>query len=440
MNCTTSIQQLNAMSVTVGGISDKISIGTGFVGEIVNPLVWLQALPREDLDEILAKCLKLSIGAKDIEWKKHGSIQISSVDVLKPCEDMKFDFIVLPNKMSSDINRSQCERYGMMSIELIESQNHFEYLRKYIGEHQNKCLANEDVGWLLSNNHEQDNCLELVEASTDRLSCSTTRLCGLCQFPSLRPTFFLRGLCSLEEEDLSFVSGRYNDSTIYFQGPSGYVILSKDGMWQLKHSVNGAVIAELQNPHLLGTRIWEMRQPFCDKYLGSQITVSFTACDSSQSWCKSGMCISASERCNRFIDCDDKSDEENCDLFPTARAERMVMIDAFPKKSIEVTFEIEVLRVLQWKMDLPLQVILKSRLIWYDSESYFKNLEIGRATRIEQTPELWRPTLVPPGKAPDPDKCIGEECDDPVIITAYSSQGPLPDDRNNPSGGKLDMM
>lgn len=423
---------------------DEFQGGGSYAGDVVNPEVWIEVLPVKDIQDVLSKCLNLSIEPRSSNWKVMGS-SVTPLFIAKdiPCTEQKFDYVVLPNKLTFVTNNERCKQYGMTTV-TPKTNNNYDALVNSLRVQNTTCFNSGGVrGWLqpLHAPSLEQNCLGITDRGRVKDVSCYSRLCGLCQFLYSRATFYLRGLCSIQEQDLSFhVEKHDDDSSIYFQGIYGHVIVMVNNSWQLKSSKEGIILAELNSPNVIGTKPWRIRSSICDKYEDTEVEASFNSCNKHKSWCSSGHCIAANRRCNSLIDCDDESDEENCKSFSSMRSAAMTSTNSLPKETVDVLLRVEVLRIYQADDCKPIQAVIKYRMIWRDTETVFANINQDSPTLIaeETSPKFWTPELMPTGSPPDPRDCIGEECGDPMSISAYTSNSPMPDSRESPIGGKSD--
>lgn len=417
----------------IGSLDISMKQEGSYVGEIVNPEVWTVVLPYKDIRDVLARCLDLSISPKQTQWVSSDDAVIRrEINKTVPCREPQFDYVILPNRLMFDRNEENCQSFGMVTANPVTTDQLNE-LFEGLNSQVTSCFDKGVGGWLVP--REAGDCRALSDLGTERTTSCTSKLCGLCQFKEKRPTFYLRGICPLEHENLSFVVAKQNNVYVYFQGVSGHVIVQKNDSWLLMSSLEGIILAEFPGLNVFGTQSWVTRSQFCDKPISSQVLASFNICTREQSWCNSGFCINAKQRCNGFADCDDGSDEENCYALASLKSAAMTTTP-LRKKSVDVAISIDVLRILQMRDDLPIQAVIRVHLIWTDTETTFANVNRDVPTKIPMPVDFWTPVIMPSGQAPDPRDCISEECVDPIEITAFTNDRPMPDNRDNPNGGE----
>ena len=72
---------------------------------------------------------------------------------------------------------------------------------------------------------------------------------------------------------------------------------------------------ELTNSDIpMGRQKWDLKQgnTICNNEIGSSIQLTFSPCYPGKFTCDSGQCIPLEERCNIELNCEDKTDEDNC--------------------------------------------------------------------------------------------------------------------------------
>ncbi|CAL4121015.1 unnamed protein product, partial [Meganyctiphanes norvegica] len=94
--------------------------------------------------------------------------------------------------------------------------------------------------------------------------------------------------------------------------------------------INGALFP-------VGRQYWRLLNPICGQEVNHVLELCFTACDLDQFTCSDGDCIPIVERCDFKANCNDFSDEENCNILskPSGYAKHIS-----PNSNLSVEFNI----------------------------------------------------------------------------------------------------
>ena len=150
----------------------------------------------------------------------------------------------------------------------------------------------------------------------------------------------------------------------------------------------------------IGSHVWEVKQDysFCQQLKGYITTLSLSQCYPDKFTCTSGHCIHLEDKCNIDVDCDDQSDEDQCDFIKIGNSYNKFLLPvspnsepciiyinasiiAFPLISTkEVKFTADFYLNLQWH-DLRVD-------IWDLDHSFIKN-QIGE----NELNAIWTPKL-----------------------------------------------
>ena len=407
-----------------------------YSGDIVNPEVWQGILPMKYIRDSISKCLNSSTES-ETNWELKGNtISSGIINDTVPCSEQQFDYVVIPKKSVFEKNYAECESYGMIAADPSTSDQ-YNLLFGSLKLQETSCFSDGVGGWLRPVNGFTHECRAVTEQKNEILVSCTLELCGLCEFHYRHRTFYLRGICSIEEADLSFKVGKLDDSSMYFQGVTGYVIVRNLDTWILKSSIEGPVLAKLKNENIIGTKRWSVQTSFCRKAVG-EVTASFNSCNEHQSWCGTGVCIAATRRCNSFIDCSDGSDEKNCTLISKMKSSALVDSTNVNQKPVSVSVQAELLRIYQLDDSQAILAVIKYLLIWTDTKITLTNINRAGPSAIDPS-TIWTPTLVPSGVPPNPLDCVGEECGEPLSVIVYPNS-PIKDSRTSPIGGTLKLQ
>jgi hypothetical protein len=149
--------------------------------------------------------------------------------------------------------------------------------------------------------------------------CVKERQCSLCNF-RLLPRAMLRGLCKNdyvdvfytimwdEPNNLPFFKGFSGSRINYDEDSESWLLTTKD------NSVNGTCVAPIK-PMGTGAMTWQFNKDICSTNSLEPFDAVMTVCKRDEFTCNSdGACIAMEERCDQFPNCEDFSDEANCQL------------------------------------------------------------------------------------------------------------------------------
>ena len=104
-------------------------------------------------------------------------------------------------------------------------------------------------------------------------------------------------------------------------------------------------------------------------------------------------------RCDKIFDCDDRSDEENCDYFEVDAKTYNKKYPPISRKegtSVKVHLDIKTLKNIK-ELDMNFDAKVTLTLEWFDSRLYYKNLldnERPNIVKEESKSQVWIPSLV----------------------------------------------
>ena len=122
-------------------------------------------------------------------------------------------------------------------------------------------------------------------------------------------------------------------------------------------------------------------------------------CKDNEFTCSDGGCIDMYYRCEGTFNCNDKSDEDNCDLLII---DREVYNKDYPPKphqkavEVKVYFTIDAINNIK-EIDMTFSAKFTITLEWYDERLRFSNLNDGNFTNLakpERITEIWIPPLI----------------------------------------------
>ena len=122
------------------------------------------------------------------------------------------------------------------------------------------------------------------------------------------------------------------------------------------------------------------------------ITLTLSGCKEDEFTCDSGHCVTLSTRCDSFQNCDDRSDEDGCDLIRLTPDQRR-SITSVPLKAQKIRLIFEFLTVPEINLAKnSFKAALSSRLFWTDERLLFFNL-LPNTSRKVSLDDLWRPEV-----------------------------------------------
>ena len=150
------------------------------------------------------------------------------------------------------------------------------------------------------------------------------------------------------------------------------------------------------------------------------------ACTLDEFICLDGTCVKMDDVCDGISDCNDKSDELNCesikfDATYTKNQSPLSLEDKHNKKKLSVHIDITILSVFElneiqsW---MKLQLILQVK--WIDPRLKFVNLKEGKQKNIlsyEQKQKLWIPALMFANNKEQLEALFGSDSIGSIILT-----------------------
>ena len=231
----------------------------------------------------------------------------------------------------------------------------------------------------------------------------------MCQFDN-SPILTLRGLCEQTDVDKLFVL-KYSHGDIIFKGIRNSKLTKvKDSVtisYQDRLVMEGKIMGTIPYPiGKLWLRVTDNAISCNEGKVNDSVALKLTACPDGYFTCDNGECIAMEKRCDQLLNCDDETDEVNCEILllkPSYRKmappSRVYMRDG--KEVLvpaEVSVSIFLLDVAAIKepsneIDFKFKVMFQ----WLEFRAFFQNLKKSSSQNTldnENVERLWIPDLV----------------------------------------------
>ena len=424
-----------------GGYSES----QGFPGDIGELNIWNTVLKVELISSI-AKCANANKGNLVMWTKEKFDINlVKTLEVEDPsifCQKQT-DVAIFPQKMSFENGIKLCSRFGgTLALPISKEEN--TKLQLILPKHKNACIDDKNYKssekvkaiWLGAVKS-VDDWYKLSKVGNNKLPisytnwygshngssnadnpcpymyfdgswgygrekiCKSMSLCVLCSF-SESPLFTLKGQSesSLSNEWNYYMFVNESFQVDFFEGATkkSKIVLNGDKWEKISKTVSENMkINSTKYPVGRNFYHWWSDTTFESSQVEERIC-TFSVCIFGEEYtCDSGECVSMDKRCDTVYDCDDSSDEEDCDhvIFPKSykkerapmrlkRNDQELYINALIK--IE---KIDFIDTLKMKFGATFQASMS----WKDERLEFKNIHQFSSYSLSETvrKKLWLP-------------------------------------------------
>ena len=344
-----------------GGFSES----QGFPGEIGELNIWNRILEVEYISK-LSSCSNFYKG-NVVMWakEKFSANLVKTFDVEDSSVFCKSETLhaIFPQKMSHEYGKKLCSRFGGTIGQPLSAEENEEF-RSILTKHKDVCVDDTNykstekvkaiwLGAVRSRNiwyedsNSQPNQSSLIYSNwygTYNLStnvdnpcpymvfdgtwgygreqvCKSMKLCLLCSFHE-SPLFTLKGQSknSMSTEWNYHVAINNSNQIDFFEGATKKSNLSLHGKTWIKLSQSISEKVEMNTTtYPIGRHICRWSDETLASFVVEEGSCTFSVCTFGEEYtCNSGECVTMEKRCDTVYDCEDASDEDDCNhvIFP----------------------------------------------------------------------------------------------------------------------------
>ena len=232
--------------------------------------------------------------------------------------------------------------------------------------------------------------------------------CPICIIPNNihnKLVLTLTGLCERSAFDNLFHVGNDDYGLIIFYGFESTIIRYDldERIWKMtvENVPNATATCESDlSTFVLGNHDWKISNDYGCFSGGVEVKrLSFSSCTNDKYTCNDGLCVDLASRCNGQADCEDKSDELDCQMFEedASYKKQLPPPPSTNKTKADIKISVDVLNIDQIneiQSTISFQYVLS--LKWFDGRLNFLNLQDSKANELsrKEVQSLWMPQLI----------------------------------------------
>ena len=168
---------------------------------------------------------------------------------------------------------------------------------------------------------ENDNTCHVEDAVIGEEECENSAFCPICSIRKPVMKIFVRGLCKQSLFNTVYMYNIDREGDILYLGEKSasiaYDMTAQQWVWyDTKNNISIATSSSAYASLLIGVHEVNFSGVIDDKCQNDGVIrrLKFTTCTSGQFTCSNGQCVGIEERCDQTVHCDDKYDEEDCQI------------------------------------------------------------------------------------------------------------------------------
>lgn len=295
-----------------------------------------------------------------------------------------FSLIQYKAAVSYDGLKSYCQFFRGTLLSESDAKDFAPQMRAFNGS----CINDDEiVSWI-----EQDSLqieltswcpVLLLNGSRDVRPCLKSLRCGFCRIPSPLK-ISVHG--QIGKYDRNYVLMINPDGSYFLKGENSSFVDFVNDHWTLQSNMHEETCTANQTSSPFVRLKW-----ICGKQI---VNLTFSTCENFEFACSSGTCIDTWHRCNRKVECDDNSDEQDCWPIEKKKIGYNILQEppGLPGEddfNVEYTlrvYSIEDVETVNFHIDATIEIAF----IWDDNRLSFKDIRTPQYFNCE---DIWTPAL-----------------------------------------------
>ncbi|KAF2356090.1 Neurotransmitter-gated ion-channel ligand-binding domain [Trinorchestia longiramus] len=242
-----------------------------------------------------------------------------------------------------------------------------------------------------------ENCILMSEFGYYDTECMGIH-CATCKFEEQK-VFTLRGTCERELRNTYFFAQQTDGvGSLWFKGYGRYQIQKQKSWVWLDGTTPIATMDQADFNYPMGRRTWTLtgQVSICGQKSGKR-QISLSVCKELEFTCDNALCVALAKRCDLKYDCQDQSDEKDCNLisFPVGyRSDLPPTVSSGFATEVSMALTISALGVDTSKTQLYATYLMQ--LWWQDDRLSYRNMKASNSLNLvppELMHQIWTPVV-----------------------------------------------